>query len=214
MPTRCNRGFYCRSYCLFNMFRAPLCPLSGAQEYRRVFAACGISCCGFQVAGLVWSWGLCVRSAGCCSQKFNVFYVVYIHIYIYITYKWGCGWRVGCPWPKYSLPCKPHTTYLTKQCSGPLYGKRHFRVRDLPAPGYTNCSVPVFLRRPATSLEAGNQSRCSRSGVSSRFLQHAEHSCFKTSSCLWLWQVYLLLGSQKLRKYCTSNIVNAVWLTE
>ena len=32
MPTRCNRGFYCRSYCLFNMFRAPLCPSSGAQE--------------------------------------------------------------------------------------------------------------------------------------------------------------------------------------
>ena len=28
---------------------------------------CGISCCGFQVAGLVWSWGLCVRFAGCCS---------------------------------------------------------------------------------------------------------------------------------------------------
>ena len=25
--------FYCRSYCLFNMFRAPLCPSSGAQEY-------------------------------------------------------------------------------------------------------------------------------------------------------------------------------------
>ena len=33
MPTRCNRGFYCRSYCLLNMFRAPLCPSSGAQEY-------------------------------------------------------------------------------------------------------------------------------------------------------------------------------------
>ena len=32
MPTRCNRGFYCRSYCLLNMFRAPLCPSSGAQE--------------------------------------------------------------------------------------------------------------------------------------------------------------------------------------
>jgi len=30
-------------------------------------AACGISCCGFQVAGLVWSWGLCVRFAGCYS---------------------------------------------------------------------------------------------------------------------------------------------------
>ena len=25
MPTRCNRGFYCRSYCLLNMFRASLC---------------------------------------------------------------------------------------------------------------------------------------------------------------------------------------------
>ena len=54
-PTRCNRGFYCRSYCLLNMFRAPLCPTSGAQEYYTVLAACGISCCGFQVAGLVWS---------------------------------------------------------------------------------------------------------------------------------------------------------------
>ena len=67
MPTRCNRDFYCRSYCLLNMFRAPLCPSSGAQEYYTVVAACGISCCGFQVAGLVWSWRLCVRFAECCS---------------------------------------------------------------------------------------------------------------------------------------------------
>ena len=67
MPTRCNRGFYCRSYCLLNMFRAPLCPPSVAQEYYTVVAACGILCCGFQVAGLVWSWGLCVRFAGSCS---------------------------------------------------------------------------------------------------------------------------------------------------
>ena len=55
MRTRCNRGFYCRSYCLLNMFLALLCPSSGAQEYYTVVAACGISCCGFQVAGLVWS---------------------------------------------------------------------------------------------------------------------------------------------------------------
>ena len=67
MRTRYNKCFYCRSYCLLNMFRAPLCPSSGAQEYYTVVAACGISCCGFQVAGLVWSWGLCVRFAGCCS---------------------------------------------------------------------------------------------------------------------------------------------------
>ena len=55
MPTRCNRGFHCRSSCLLNMFQAPLCPSSGAQEYYTVVAACGISCCGFQVAGLLWS---------------------------------------------------------------------------------------------------------------------------------------------------------------
>ena len=67
MPTSCNRSFYWRSYCLLNMFRAPLCPSSGAQEYYTVVAACGISCCGFQVAGLVRSWGLRVRFAGCCS---------------------------------------------------------------------------------------------------------------------------------------------------
>ena len=67
MPTRCNRGFYCRSYCLLNMFRAPLCPSSGAQEYYAVVAACGISYCGFQVVALVWSWGLYVRFAGCCN---------------------------------------------------------------------------------------------------------------------------------------------------
>ena len=47
LPTRCNRGFYCRSYCLLNMFRVPLYPKSGAQEYYTVVAACGISCCGF-----------------------------------------------------------------------------------------------------------------------------------------------------------------------
>ena len=47
MPTRYNRGFYCRSYCLLNMFRLSLCPSSGAQEYYTVVAACGILCCGF-----------------------------------------------------------------------------------------------------------------------------------------------------------------------
>ena len=40
MPTRCNRGFYCRSYCLLNMFRAPLCPSSGAQEL--LYSGCGL----------------------------------------------------------------------------------------------------------------------------------------------------------------------------
>jgi len=35
------------------MFRAQLCPSSGAQEYYTVIAVCGISCFGFQVVGLV-----------------------------------------------------------------------------------------------------------------------------------------------------------------
>ena len=116
MPTRRNRGFYWRSYCLPNMFwaplcpslaaqdyytvvcclwyfvlwfsscwsgvelwvvclvcgmlRAPLCPSSGAQEYYTVVAACGISCCGFQVVGLARSCGLCVRFAGCCGHHY------------------------------------------------------------------------------------------------------------------------------------------------
>ena len=38
MLTRCNRGFYCRSYCLLNIFRAPLCPSSGAQ--RVLYSGC------------------------------------------------------------------------------------------------------------------------------------------------------------------------------
>ena len=59
MPTRCNRGFYCRSYCLLNMFRTPLCPSSGAQEYYTVVAACGISCCFFKL--LVWCGFLLTR---------------------------------------------------------------------------------------------------------------------------------------------------------
>ena len=32
----------------------------------QMVAACGIWCFGFQVVGMVWSWGLCVRFAGCC----------------------------------------------------------------------------------------------------------------------------------------------------
>ena len=60
--------FYCRSYCLLNMFREPLCPSSGAREYYT--SGCWLSylVLGFQVFGMVWSWGLCVRFAGCCGS--------------------------------------------------------------------------------------------------------------------------------------------------
>jgi len=71
MPTRCNRGF---------IAVLTVCSTSFGhhyvrhQEFKSIiqwFAACGISCCGFQVAGLVWSWGLCVRftSSLICGNK-------------------------------------------------------------------------------------------------------------------------------------------------
>ena len=66
MPTRCNRGFYCRPYCLLNMFRAPLCQSSGAQEYYTVVAACGISCCKNVKSNFVSFCGICVLSLKCC----------------------------------------------------------------------------------------------------------------------------------------------------
>ena len=34
----------------------------------QMVAACGIWCFGFQVVGMVWSWRLYVRFAGCCSD--------------------------------------------------------------------------------------------------------------------------------------------------
>jgi hypothetical protein len=51
--------FYCRSYCLLNMFRAPLCPSSGAREYYTFGCRLWSLVLGFQVVGMVWSWGLC-----------------------------------------------------------------------------------------------------------------------------------------------------------
>ena len=36
------------------------------QSIIQVVAACLIWCFGFQVVGMVWSWVLCVRFAGCC----------------------------------------------------------------------------------------------------------------------------------------------------
>jgi hypothetical protein len=66
MPTRCSRWiFYCRFYCLLNMFRAPLCSSSGAIEYYTSGCCLSYLVLGFQVVGTVWSWGLCVRFAGC-----------------------------------------------------------------------------------------------------------------------------------------------------
>jgi hypothetical protein len=47
------------------MFRAPLCPPSGAREYYTSGCCLSYLVLGFQVVVMVWSWGLCVRFAGC-----------------------------------------------------------------------------------------------------------------------------------------------------
>jgi len=65
-------GFYFRTYYSLNMFRAPLCPSSGAQRFIQMVAACGTWRFGLQVVGLVWSCGLCVRFAGCFSTGLPV----------------------------------------------------------------------------------------------------------------------------------------------
>jgi hypothetical protein len=70
-------SFYCRSYCLLNMFRAPLCPSSGAREYYTSDCCLSYLVLGFQVDGIVCSCGLCVRFAGCCTGHTTLNYTLY-----------------------------------------------------------------------------------------------------------------------------------------
>jgi hypothetical protein len=51
-------NFYCRSYCLLNMFPAPLCPSSGTLEYYTSGCCLSYLVLGFQVVGTV-----------CCSPQ-------------------------------------------------------------------------------------------------------------------------------------------------
>jgi len=47
--------FYCRPYSLLNMFRAPLCPSSGAREYYTSGCCLSNLVLRFQVVGMVLS---------------------------------------------------------------------------------------------------------------------------------------------------------------
>ena len=47
--------FYCRSYCLLNMFRHHYAHHQELESIIQLVAACGIWCFGFQVVGMVWS---------------------------------------------------------------------------------------------------------------------------------------------------------------
>ena len=69
-PTRCNRlDFYCKMYCPLNMFRAPLCPSSGAQELYRwllLVVHCSLVCRSLVWCGAVGFYVSGLRTDGCC----------------------------------------------------------------------------------------------------------------------------------------------------
>jgi len=52
--TRCNRSFfYCKTYCLLNMFRGTIMPIIRSSRVIQMAAACGTWLFGLQVVGLV-----------------------------------------------------------------------------------------------------------------------------------------------------------------
>ena len=46
----------------------------------QMFAACGIWCFGFQVVGMVWNWGLCVRFAHNNDDARSKSLQIFIHV--------------------------------------------------------------------------------------------------------------------------------------
>ena len=66
MPTRCNRWFFIADLIACSTcFGHHYAHHQELESIMQVVAACRIWCFGFQVVGMVWSWRLCVRFAGC-----------------------------------------------------------------------------------------------------------------------------------------------------
>ena len=76
MLTRCNRWIFIADLIACSTcFGAPLCLSSGAREYYTSGCCLSYLVLGFQVVGMVWSWGLCVRFAGnnkICNKNSSV----------------------------------------------------------------------------------------------------------------------------------------------
>ena len=66
-PTRCHWMVYC-AYNMLSMFRALLCPSSGARDYMCVITAYGVQCFVAGCWGSVQDSGLCVRHEGCYTN--------------------------------------------------------------------------------------------------------------------------------------------------
>lgn len=123
-----------------------------------------------------------------------------------------------CPWPTLD----PRTSLMSQSkwfASTPIGGSRTVRpttvfqcntryspiahifqgdrnlIKDLPVPGYTKCSVTAVPHCLAVSLVAGSQSRCSRSGVASRLLQHRKGNGFATHDIFYVQTITTLVWS-------------------
>jgi hypothetical protein len=69
MPTRCNKCFFIADLIACSTcFRYYYAHHQELESIIQMVAACGVWCFGFQVVGMVWSWGLCVRFAGSSPQ--------------------------------------------------------------------------------------------------------------------------------------------------
>ena len=70
MPTRCNRLYLLQiSLHALHVSGHHYAHHQELESIIQMVAVCGIWCFGFQVVGMMWSWRLCVRFAGCCKAN-------------------------------------------------------------------------------------------------------------------------------------------------
>jgi len=61
-------GFLLQNLLFAQHVSGTIMPIIRSSRVIEMTAACGTWLFGLQVVGLVWSFGLCVRFAGCCSS--------------------------------------------------------------------------------------------------------------------------------------------------
>jgi len=67
MPTGCNRRFLSQILLLAQHVSGTIMPITRNSRVLYRWLLPGIWFFGFQVVGMVWSWGLCVQFAGCSA---------------------------------------------------------------------------------------------------------------------------------------------------
>ena len=114
--------FYCRSYCLLNMFRAPLCPSSGAREYYTEdsclwYLVLWFSSCryGVELRVMCPVCGLLPYSATSACHGTSLLFtgllcVVICKLFVFVSV------TVSCAGPTCSRNCHRHTVTYTRCC--------------------------------------------------------------------------------------------------